>query len=262
MSPKKPQDVPQKSKREEFREMRRQRERRNRAIVVGIIVIGALLIVAAFALPSLQKAMAPRPTTGPVGTLNPISPVVRPDAQGLSMGVANAPVKVDVYEDFQCPMCTRYSSEVEPQIIEKYVTTGQVYYTFHNFPFVDEFDTDPLTNESHQAANASMCANAQGRFWDYHDMLFANWNGENEGSFADHRLVAFAENLGLEMDAFRACFDANQYQDEIQKDFDLGGALGITGTPSVLVNGKIVKPGYLPSFEDVSAAIEAALAGK
>ncbi|MCK4724611.1 MAG: thioredoxin domain-containing protein, partial [Anaerolineales bacterium] len=111
------------------------------------------------------------------------------------------------------------------------------------------------------AANASMCAADQNRFWDYHDMLFANWNGENQGAFNDKRLVAFAEALvGLDMPAFNQCFEANLHVDEINDDFLMGRESGVTGTPSVMVNGRILTPGLVPSFTDISEAVEAELA--
>ena len=105
-----------------------------------------------------------------------------------------------------------------------------------------------------------MCAGDENRFWDYHDILFANWNGENQGSFNDKRLVAFAESLDLDMGAFNSCFNANLHADEINSDFDQGVSQGVTGTPSVFVNGKILTPGRVPSFTDISAAVEAELA--
>jgi protein-disulfide isomerase len=180
-------------------------------------------------------------------------------ANGLTMGDPNAPVKIDVYEDFQCPACLQYTETTEKQLIDTYIAKGQVYYVFHQYPFIDSNST---TKESHQAANASMCANAQGRFWDYHDMLFNNWNGENQGGFTNKRLLAFAQALGLNMNEFRACFDANQYKAQIQQDYQQGEALGVHSTPTVFVNGTEVTPGYIPSYQDLSKAIDAALAKK
>jgi protein-disulfide isomerase len=91
-------------------------------------------------------------------------------------------------------------------------------------------------------------------------MLFANWNGENQGAFNDKRLVAFAEALGLEMEGFNQCFDANLNNDEIDADLLSGRDSGVTGTPSVLVNGRMITPGFVPSFVEISEAVEAELA--
>jgi protein-disulfide isomerase len=248
--------TPQKSKRQEFREMRKQREQRTRIITVAAIVIGALLIVTAFAGPTIRQALVPAPTARVFAEIKPITPVERPSPQGTALGDPNAPVRVDVWEDFQCPACVNYSNDVEHLVVQNYVATGQVYYVYHLFPFIDDAS---LTKESDQSANAAMCASEQGRFWDFHDILIANWDGENEGAFADSRLIKMAETLELDMTAFNACFTANRYSKEINNDLKEGKAQGVQGTPSVFVNGILLKPGYVPSYEDVAAAIEAEL---
>ena len=137
------------------------------------------------------------------------------------------------------------------------VASGKVYYTFRHFPFLDD---NAASRESDQAANASMCAAEQGRFWDYHDILFANWNSENAGAFSDRRLVAYAETINLDMDSFNSCFEANKYKAQIDEDLAAGNRAGVTGTPSLFVNGQQLTPGFIPSFEDISQAVEAALA--
>ena len=87
------------------------------------------------------------------------------------LGDPNAPVKVDVYEDFRCSACLYYTQNVEPQIIQNYVETGKVYYTYHFFIVIDGNDG---TDASYRSANAALCAGEQGHFWDYHDTLYAN----------------------------------------------------------------------------------------
>lgn len=242
------------SKRQEIRERRRKEKIRNRILVILLVTVGALIVTFVLILPGLKK-----PSTG---TIVQITPVAHKAAlNGTSMGNPAAPVKMDVWEDFQCSGCMNYSKDIEPQIIQTYIDTGKVYYTFHFFPFIDGGQ-----GESHQAANAAMCASAQGRFWDYHDMLFANWIGENMGSFTDSRLVAFAEKINLDMTAFNKCFKANSYSAQIQQDYDAGAKLGVPPTPGLFVNGKIIVSSagsnYLPSFDDISKVIEAALTSR
>jgi protein-disulfide isomerase len=235
------------TKREAVREKRRQEQRRRRILVVLGIVAAAAVIAAIVIVPSLL----------PAGDVVMITPVERPMADGTAMGDPQAPVTIEVFEDFQCSACKTYSEQIAPQVKDAYVATGEVYYIFRQYPFLD--DNAPR-KESDQAANASMCAADENRFWDYHDMLFANWNGENQGSFNDKRLVAFAEALDLDMAAFRPCFDDNLHADEINNDLELGRELGVTGTPSVFVNGRLLTPGRVPSFTDISEAVEAELA--
>ncbi len=234
------------TKRQAVRDKRRQQQRRQRLIVLLVVIGAALIISGLLILPSLL----------PAGDIVQITPQSRPMVEGRNLGDPNAPVKIEVFEDFQCPSCRSYSEQIEPQVIETYVATGKVYYTFRHFPFLDD---NQLRKESDQAANASMCAAEQGRFWDYHDILFANWNGENQGAFLDNRLVAFAEALGLDMAAFNACFEENRYKAEIDADLALGNELGVSGTPTVFVNRKQLTPGFVPSFADIAQAVEAAL---
>ena len=167
---------------------------------------------------------------------------------------------MDVWEDFQCPGCQSYSQNYEPLIIQNYVETGKVFYTFHHWAFID---SQSATKESQQAANASMCAGEQGRFWDYHDLVFANWNGENQGAYNDKRLVAFAETLGLDMADFKSCFNANPYKDQIDQDYQAGSDWGVTSTPTIFVNGQKVVNSQnersIATYEDIAAAIETAL---
>lgn len=242
-----------KSKRQIVREQRMKRQRQQRVLTIVIITAVALVVAFFLIAPSVRNAMSP------VGEIVRITPVARPDADGKAIGDASAPVLVEVWEDFQCPACQGYSQSVEPQLIQNYATTGKIRYEFRHFPFIDDRSG---TKESDQAANASMCASEQAKFWEYHDYLFANWNGENQGSFSDKRLVAFAEALGLDMAKFNDCFNANRYKDVIDKDLADGNQAGVQGTPSVFVNGQILKPGFVPSYEEIAQAIDAAIAGQ
>lgn len=235
-----------KSNRQQRLEMRRKQERRGRMITIILVVIAAVSVMFIVVYPMLK----------PSGEIAIPEAYQRPMENGTAMGDPNAPVVIDVFEDFQCPACKLYTEEVERRIVETYVASGQVYYVFHHFPFLDGAST---TQESHQAANASMCAMEQNHFWDYHDILFANWEGENIGSFRDGNLISFAESLELDMDLFTTCFEENRYKDEIQADYNSGLEMGVSGTPSVFTNGQHISPGHIPTFEDVQMAVEAAL---
>ena len=230
----------------QMRKMRGKQARMQRLGVIGVVAIGAVLLAFAMIYPNLKSA----------GEIVTVEAYPRPMENGTAMGDTNAPVVIDVFEDFQCPACAYFTEEVEKRVVETYVARGQVYYVFHLYPFLDQAS---VRKESHQAANASMCAMEQERFWDYHAMLFANWNGENAGAFNDNNLIAFAETLALDMASFTACFEENRYQDQIQADLNLAAEMGVSGTPSVFVNGQQVTPGHIPSFEDIQQAVEAAL---
>ena len=137
---------------------------------------------------------------------------------------------------------------MERQLIDEYVATGKARFEYHHYIVVDRIVGG---NESQRAAEASECANEQGEFWNYHKMLFANWNGEGEGAFVDRRLKIFAETLGLDTQKFNQCFDSGRYAGEVRADTQLGQSLGVTGTPTVFVNGQQVETSQLFSVIDV-----------
>jgi len=144
---------------------------------------------------------------------------------------------------------------VERQLIEQYVTTGKVRFEYHHFIVIDG---NVGGTESQHAAEASECANEQGKFWDYGAMLFANQQSEGSGAFADRRLKAFAEALGLDAGKFNACFDAHKYAGTVRADQQQAISRGVDGTPTVFVNGQRVN--QPTDFAELQRWIEGALA--
>ncbi|MGA2490995.1 MAG: thioredoxin domain-containing protein [Anaerolineales bacterium] len=241
------------SKRQEIRERRRREQIRNRIIVIVLVVMGALLVAFAFIMPSIATARnAANAAKTPVLIVTPRKFNAKVD--GVHLGDPNAPVKVDIYEDYRCSACLAYTQGIEPQVIKNYVETGKVYYTYHSFIVIDNHDG---TDASYRSANAAMCASEQNRFWDYHATLYANQITEDASLYTDTRLVTMAENLKLDMTAFNQCYQAKKYASVVQKDISAGQSLNITGTPSIFVNGTLV-----PNFSNAVQAIDSALAGK
>ncbi len=113
-----------------------------------------------------------------------------------------------------------------------------------------------LGEESELAAQAAECANDQGRFWDYHDVLYANQEGKNRGAFARENLKRFAEALALDGTAFDSCLDTGKYASKVTDDTDEARQQGVNETPTILVNGKEVTS----TLDDVRAAIQEELA--
>lgn len=248
------------SKRTEIRERRRREQIRNRIIVIVLVVVGALLVTFALILPSLNTARtaasatqtAVNATPVPVITITPR--VFNTTVNNNHLGDPNAPVKVDTYEDFRCSACLYYTQNVEPLVIQNYVETGKVYYTYHFFIVIDGNDG---TDASYRTANAALCAGEQGHFWDYHDTLYANQLSESASLFTDARLESMAENLKLNMTAFNQCYQAKKYASVVQNDIAQGQKLNITGTPSVFVNGNLVA-----NISQTTQTIDTTLAGK
>jgi protein-disulfide isomerase len=236
------------SKRELLREKRRKEEKRKRGIFIGGIVVIALIIAGVLIYSSLQSLQPVKFTM--------ITPAAIPNPQGLSMGDPNAPVKVMEFADFQCPACMLFATQQETTIVNTYVATGKVYFTYLPFSFLDQNDTrNPPLKESHAAAEAASCAGDQNKFWEYHDILYANQTGENIGDFTDKRLMAFAQALGLDMNQFNACYTSGKYRQKVIDDYNLGIKDGVTQTPSFLVNGTLV------TQADLQTTIDAQLAG-
>ena len=235
------------SKRQERRAKLQRQQQQQRLTVIGLIVLGAILLVSAVIWSQVR----------PVGDIITVTPAALPNQDGLSLGDPDAPVTIDVFEDFQCPACKSFTENIETRVIQDLVATGKARYVFHNYSFLDG-EGAGNGGESDQAANASMCANEQGKFWEMHGILYANLNGENQNAFSDRRLQAMAESIELDMNAFNNCFNANKYKADIQADFDLGQEMGVEGTPTVFVNGtRAGEPGRVASYDEIAQAVNA-----
>jgi len=153
----------------------------------------------------------------------------RPNVKFNSAGDPNALIKIDEYSDFQCPYCRKFFEETEEKLMNTYVKEGMVYFTYHS---VGQF----IGPESAAAAEAAYCAGDQNKFWEMHDILFANQNGENVGDFSSRNLTGFAQSIGLDMNAFNACFSGDKYSKLAEQDRKDSQAAGISGTPSFVLS--------------------------
>ncbi|HEY2904042.1 MAG TPA: thioredoxin domain-containing protein [Polyangia bacterium] len=160
-------------------------------------------------------------------------------------GAASAPVTVLEFSDFQCPFCGRVTPTLK-QIEDQY--PGKVKIAFRNMPL-------PFHDKAHLAAEASLAANEQGKFWPYHDKLFANQQALDRPS-----LEKYAEDLGLNMTKFRAALDSGKFKDKVDADAKDGAAVGATGTPTFFVNGTRLV-GAQP-FDQFKTLIDAELKAK
>ncbi|HYK99131.1 MAG TPA: DsbA family protein [Candidatus Acidoferrales bacterium] len=205
---------------------------RTQLLVVGVV---ALLAVAAFIY------------IGSSGSRTPVATVPPGVAQnGQVLGQANAPVTIDEWADFQCPACGMYVRNTEPQIRSTYVANGQVKIVFHDFAF--------LGSESNWAAEAALCASDQGKFWEYHDKLYASQRGENQGAFTKDNLKKFGSDLGLGP-AFAACVDSGKYAQSVRDEQKAGQDLGVNATPTLFVNGQKLDA-RVYSYDDMKKIID------
>jgi protein-disulfide isomerase len=158
-------------------------------------------------------------------------------------GAKNAPVTIVEWSDFQCPFCGRVGPTIK-QIEDTY--KGKVRIAFKHQPL-------PFHNNAEPAAEASMAAHEQGKFWEMHDKLFANQQQLDRPS-----LDKYAQEIGLNMARFKAAMDSSKFKDRIQKDSQEGMKVGANGTPTFFVNGQKIE-GAQP-FDNFKALIDKELA--
>lgn len=232
----------------------------NPYVIPASIVVAGVLIAAAVIYSDLRDrsvGTGTAATAGGGGNKQQVQQVDKAVIEKLAdkdpvLGNPGAPVTIVEFGDFQCPFCGRFFKTTEQQIIEKYVKTGKVKFVYRDFAF--------LGQESEWAAEAAECANEQGKFWQYHDYLYNNQQGENGGAFSKDNLKIFAKNLGLNQAQFDSCLDSDKYLEEVRKDTEDGRNAGVNGTPTSFINGIVVN-GAVP-FSQFEEIIEAALKGQ
>src|SRR5262245_22375699 len=170
-------------------------------------------------------------------------PRVQIAGEGPSRGPASAPVSLVVFSDFQCPYCARLVPTLK-QLEDKYGERLRV--TFRDFPL-------SIHKDAAKAAEAGRCATEQGKFWPLHDKLFAG-----QRSLDVTALKRYAGEAGLDAAAFGKCLDSGKFAAAVQQDMPEGNRLGVSGTPSVFVNGRAMPSGG--SLEGITEVVEEELA--
>jgi protein-disulfide isomerase len=187
------------------------------------------------------------------------------------LGDENAPVTIVEYSDFQCPFCSRFHEQTLGLIKENYIDTGKVKFAYKHYPIPALGHVSAVI-----AAEASECAKEQGKFWEYHDILFerqqSDWGyyEQTKGRYlplesARPFLSRYAQEIGLDVEAFDLCIESGKHQEKIIQDLDDGNSAAQQvaepglGTPSFFLNGKLIS-GAQP-YQVFQAEIEAALAG-
>lgn len=150
-------------------------------------------------------------------------------------GSSRAPITILEWGDYQCTFCYRFHESSLKVIQKEYIETGMVNLVFKDFPL-----NGP---DSVLAAEATYCANDQGRYWLYHDELYTNWAGERTGWITDNSLNMFAESVDLDIEKFNSCLDDHKYRQKVLDLEQFGRNIGIDATPSFFVfnDEKIIK---------------------
>lgn len=210
------------------------RSRRALWAIIGVVAVSGAIVAAVLH----WKAAAPQ-VAAP-------APPVPEGSTGTSRGRPDAPLTLEIFSDFRCRYCGVLAETVEPLIVSEYVDTGIVRIVYRQFPV-----GGPLSD---QAAEASLCAADQGRFWAYHGELFARLPRGELRTPGD--LDAAARGIGLDQAAFTRCLRGGQMRARVDADRNEGLRRGVQGTPTSFIGGRAIV-GAQP-IEVFRAAIEAA----
>lgn len=142
------------------------------------------------------------------------------------LGTANPALTIVEFSDFECPFCAQ-SAPIIKQVLNEY--GGFVQYVYRHMPI------DSLHPNAWNAAIASTCADEQNAFWNYHDKLFTE-----QDNLSKDNLFIMAENLRMDMDQFKKCYDSEKYASQVRRDMNDGAELEIEGTPTFFVNGEML----------------------
>lgn len=217
--------------------------RRRLGLPAGILAITALLAI--FALlpggPGEADSAASRET--PL-TAEDVQQARRVPADPMALGAVDAPVVMVMWSDFQCPFCGRFARETEPELVRRFVEKGVLRIEWRDFPYIGP--------ESLPAAVAGRAAAAQGRFWEFGEVVYSQQRRPRSSDFDASHLRAYAEQAGLDLVRFDADVTAQKGMAEAQADLAEATGLGVTGTPAFLVNGSpIIGAQPLESFTKV-----------
>lgn len=179
---------------------------------------------------------------------------------GALLGDPEAPVLLQIYSDFQCPHCRTFHTDIEPLLVEEFVNTGQIRIEFVEFPIIGMSSVEDMTDdtkESVQAAEAVYCAAAQDAYMPYREALMAGTFQPNSGALSDEVLVGLAGDLDLDARAFETCIAEGTYEDDLAERWEMGLDAGVSGTPTMMIDGEILQP---ESWDDLAQMIEDAIA--
>lgn len=200
-------------------------------IVAAVVISGAILYNKTI---TSKTAGAPsgQNNNAPVKSAGPVDVSVDDDAV---LGKNDAPVTIIEFSDFQCPFCRSFWKNALAQIIKEYIDTGKAKLVFRDYPL----SFHPMGVPSAEAAE---CAKEQGKFWEMHDIMFEEQEKLGEGTvqYTVDDLKKWAAKIGVNTTQFNNCVDSEKYKAEIEKDAADGGAAGVTGTPAIFINGRLI----------------------
>ena len=223
------------------------------AISIASMAVDIYLLSASGGVVSGQRVAANVANPTPSPAAQPTPDNTPPPVQNFEITAKNhvrgdfkVPITLVEFSDFECPFCEKHFPTVN-KILSSY--PGKVRLVYKHFPL-------SFHQNSQKAAEASECADEQGKFWEYHDELFKN----QQAGFSVDKFKQWAADLNLDSEQFNDCLDSDKYKNKVQADYQEGGAKGVQGTPATFVNGKLVS-GALP-YESFSQIIDQELSAQ
>ena len=239
------------SKKQQLRELQIREQRRKSMITLGIVGGVALLLVGALVVGSLLTRQNLPPLPEPIASTRELP--ANAGASSRDWGPANAPVKIEEFMDYQCPVCGTFNKTNEAAIVAAFSATGKVRYEVKYYPVVDT-----ITNgrESSDAGQAAVCAAEQDKFWPMHNTLFANQFAEGRGTFSKPRIKQIAALVpGLNAATFATCLDSDKNTKVVQSDSVEAQRRGVNSTPSFFINGQRMNSNAIPTLDDFKREI-------
>jgi protein-disulfide isomerase len=222
-------------------------EQRRRKTIVGSSIAGALLVIAGLIGFGLYEAQKPKKFITPAHATS--------DSTGIIAG-GNGKVRVDMYVDYQCPICKGFESQAEIPL-DQMIAKNQITLVYHPVAFLDRMST---TNYSTRAASSSGCASDMNQFLPYTKVLFANQPPENSAGLTDDQIIQLGGQVGIIDPKFARCVRAQKYAPWVAHVTDSAAAHNVVGTPTVLVNGRSISPaGTAPTPDELTTAVNTAL---
>lgn len=186
-------------------------------IIVSIIAVGVILV---YSTSSVETANTDVRLHGTISTATG-SPII---------GSPSAPITIVEFGDYQCHQCYNWFHNTKPSIFQNYVDTGKVNLVFVDLAF--------LGRDSPKAAQASYCAEDQGKYWEYHNQLYISQESKIDNGWANsERLKSFAFSLGLDPELFDSCLDSGKYAKRVQSNIAEAKKFGVSGTPTFFIIG-------------------------
>ncbi|MCV0430042.1 thioredoxin domain-containing protein [Nitrosopumilus sp.] len=202
------------------------------SIAIGSGISAIVIIIAFIAFEEItnpaELKIEPTPTIQPIGPAKITMNTFLANGSPI-LGNPTAPVTLIEFGDYQCHFCNVFFHSTEDSILKNYVETGKVKMIFKDYNIIGP--------DSVNASHGAHCAKDQGLFWEYHDILYTNWTGENNGWASSENLGRFAQEIGLDMDIWTECMLEGMHSQTILGSNEDAKSLELTGTPAFFVIG-------------------------